>query len=248
MTVADVESMANMTQKSTYQKCYKSPNEDVVRSSYMQLLKSRVERRAIENAHVAFQWDYDSTSSESEDDLENNQNVRDDISEDSLNQDQTKGDGDILEKSSEEPASEQITNNGTDSSKCTTTASNDLVKPTSVIDDKPPFVNYGCADLRPDIGMKRTHNVNASPKWVYPGALKRLKHLNLQKECRKPGSARKAVRSVVKVPTFKKPSETSLWQTEYQRCFTPDSSRPNTAKSASTATSKKSVKTSKKKR
>ena len=73
MTLTVVESMANMTQKSTYQKCYKSPNEDAMRSSYMQLLKSRVERRAIENAHVAFQWDYDSSSSESDDDLETTQ-------------------------------------------------------------------------------------------------------------------------------------------------------------------------------
>ena len=31
---------------------------------------------------------------------------------------------------------------------------------------KPPFANYGCADKRQDFGMKRTHNVNATPRWV----------------------------------------------------------------------------------
>ena len=53
-----------------------------------------------------------------------------------------------------------------DGSKCTKTVSKDLVKLIPVVDDKPPFANYGCADLRPDIGMKRTHNVNVPPKWV----------------------------------------------------------------------------------
>ena len=53
-----------MKKKSTYQNCYKSPDEDALRSSYFELLKTRAQRRELEHAHVAFQWDSDGSDTD----------------------------------------------------------------------------------------------------------------------------------------------------------------------------------------
>uniref|UniRef100_H2ZD90 Uncharacterized protein n=1 Tax=Ciona savignyi TaxID=51511 RepID=H2ZD90_CIOSA len=235
------------SRKSEYQQSFAKPSDDFFKTVYQDQYTYRCKRRERENQHFKFKWESESSDSQSE---------NDNASQDQDCNDNTK----IVLPSIEDPTQpegaarlnaaednykitddeQKSTNKDDGKDETLTEGRKSRVKSRSSTrcksrerssSAKPPFVSYGWADKQLETGRKKTHNVQAPRKSVHVGALKRQSYMEKLKE-KKQRCASRASSVLSSLPILqKKPSDSSCWQTEYQRCYSSQSDRPKTSSS-----------------
>ncbi|XP_076815668.1 centriole, cilia and spindle-associated protein-like [Clavelina lepadiformis] len=244
------------SRKSEYQQCYGSPDKDYFKMVYEEQLTYRQRRRDKENRHMLIQWDSESSDGNSQN-LTNEKNEPVDESMSPPEEAVTKRLSEEIEMSDVgtdgHPKVKNEKSNALDNCKSTenmdrssakrkcrsksktksgergTSRSKSRSRGESV--EKPPFVAYGWADKTLETGRQKTHNIQAPKDMVYPAALKRLHYIALEKKRQKEKAESRPSTALSVVLSQKKQSDSAAWQSEYQRCYSSQSSRPSSAPS-----------------
>nr|XP_002125275.1 centriole, cilia and spindle-associated protein [Ciona intestinalis] len=224
--------------KSEYQRSYAKPSDEYIKTLYRDQVTYRSQRREKEQEHFKFKWESESSDSKS-DKGSDNQDCNDNntnLEVESIEAVDRLSGGENSEKEMEEVESAEqnkATNkikNSERNSRVKSRSSTRCKSRERSTSAKPPFVSYGWADEQLETGRKKTHNVQAPRKSVHVAALKRQSYMEKLKE-KKLRSASRAS-SILNVPVLQnKASDSSAWQTEYQRCFSRQSERPETSNS-----------------
>nr|CAB3228956.1 centriole, cilia and spindle-associated protein [Phallusia mammillata] len=218
--------------KSEYQHAYASPGQEFFDTVYKDQVNYRMQRREKEHGHMIFKWESESSSSSDTTSIaeEETKEVSD---EKTCDQDVLKERLDGLSENEERKEEKTFTVDSATQTPKTSRKSTARCRSRSQPSpcDKPPFVSYGWADDQKETGRKRTHNVHAPKQTVHAGALQRLNYNQQEKKKQKQKCLSRASSVLSKALFQKKQAEASVWQTEYQRCFSRQSERPDSTTS-----------------
>lgn len=226
-----------VTYSSQYRKHYKSPHwDDFAVREYSRKLDYRIGRRSVEHQHQPWCWDSEDEKKHEPELLEksSSKEIKKRYQTPTVNHrketsdEEDKGTKDAAEEPAPNTKQNQKENSMTRPRKTRRrrrASESKSKREVSTSKQKEPFVSYGWANEGP-IEKKYTYNVKASPKEVYPAALRALKRRELEVRRKLLENQEKAARKqeLMKEKFFNHGHMSPLFLTEYQRsyCFQND--------------------------